>query len=496
MNEPLLFIIAQTIRRVAPASDFSRRFTMKAKHIFIPALCALAAILAVFGCAMPSEHEENTFTVTFDSNGGSAVAPKTGVKSGATIALPENPARDGYEFGGWYTDNGTFRNEFTASAPVSANITVYAKWNWGGGNRFAVTGFNPADFVLPDGCSLVVVVRVVKEGAYPPWSEWLNGGTGELENFAGGWDTLIAPDRTALEGGIYGPTTDFYGAWEAWKGTGGSWQFILEFTAIGNEALEDGFQSAEDGIASRYLANRSWVYKDAISWKNAEDVKTLAWSDFVLYKPAAYGKVSGNVSFSNAPAAGEITGIVLELGSYDASIGGYRYMGSTDIGASGGSFEIDYIEARKDHIAAGNGSLSITINYKDGTRFSTGCFVTISGGGTSWTVASAGAVDLKNYLLQGTVTLDYPTIPSPLTTYTYLYIDGDGYVVLPIETEQTWKRRVAPWTDPRTFQVFVDTYNREPWTQIYKLSSPVDIFIDPTRIPATIPLGTLILTAP
>jgi uncharacterized repeat protein (TIGR02543 family) len=31
-------------------------------------------------------------------------------------------------FGGWYTDNNTFQNEFTASTAVNGSFTVYAKW--------------------------------------------------------------------------------------------------------------------------------------------------------------------------------------------------------------------------------------------------------------------------------------------------------------------------------------------------------------------------------
>jgi uncharacterized repeat protein (TIGR02543 family) len=69
-----------------------------------------------------------TYTVTFDSNGGSSVAGIGGISSGATITLPTNPTKGTDTFIGWFTDNGTFLNEFTASTAVIADITIFAKW--------------------------------------------------------------------------------------------------------------------------------------------------------------------------------------------------------------------------------------------------------------------------------------------------------------------------------------------------------------------------------
>ncbi len=43
--------------------------------------------------------------------------------------MPEAPTKDGFTFDGWFTDNGTFENAFTADTAVTENITVYAKWN-------------------------------------------------------------------------------------------------------------------------------------------------------------------------------------------------------------------------------------------------------------------------------------------------------------------------------------------------------------------------------
>ena len=69
-----------------------------------------------------------TYTVTFDSNGGSSVAPITNITKNATVTLPSVPTKSGYTFAGWYTDNTTFTHAFTGSTPVTGNVMVYAKW--------------------------------------------------------------------------------------------------------------------------------------------------------------------------------------------------------------------------------------------------------------------------------------------------------------------------------------------------------------------------------
>ncbi|WP_160317256.1 cell wall-binding repeat-containing protein, partial [Oxobacter pfennigii] len=50
------------------------------------------------------------------------------VAENTTVTLPAAPTKTGYRFDGWYTDDGTFANEFTESTPVTSNLTVYAKW--------------------------------------------------------------------------------------------------------------------------------------------------------------------------------------------------------------------------------------------------------------------------------------------------------------------------------------------------------------------------------
>ena len=67
-----------------------------------------------------------SWTVTFETNGGSAVAPQT-VIEGGTVSVPAPPTKSGYSFAGWYTDPG-LTQAYDFSAPVTASFTLYAKW--------------------------------------------------------------------------------------------------------------------------------------------------------------------------------------------------------------------------------------------------------------------------------------------------------------------------------------------------------------------------------
>ena len=82
------------------------------------------------------------------------------VQAGETAIRPTEPKVNGFTFGGWYTDeNCTDRNEYNFTAPVTANFTLYAKWEgtfYGiritdkDGNAVYVTSENAND-VLGDG---------------------------------------------------------------------------------------------------------------------------------------------------------------------------------------------------------------------------------------------------------------------------------------------------------------------------------------------------------
>jgi uncharacterized repeat protein (TIGR02543 family) len=73
--------------------------------------------------------EGKTYTVTFNSAGGSAVSPIEEVDEGSKIAKPTNPVKAGRFFSGWYSDAG-YTNEWDFGVDtVSGHMTLYAKWS-------------------------------------------------------------------------------------------------------------------------------------------------------------------------------------------------------------------------------------------------------------------------------------------------------------------------------------------------------------------------------
>jgi len=70
-----------------------------------------------------------TYTVTFNSDGGSAVASITGIASGATITATAAPTKTGYTFDGWFKEAALTNAWVFATDVVTANITLFAKWN-------------------------------------------------------------------------------------------------------------------------------------------------------------------------------------------------------------------------------------------------------------------------------------------------------------------------------------------------------------------------------
>ncbi len=69
--------------------------------------------------------DRESYKVTFNSAGGSAVAAQT-VAEGETAAKPADPTKKGYTFAGWY--NGSTRYDFNSL--IMGNLTLTAKWTY------------------------------------------------------------------------------------------------------------------------------------------------------------------------------------------------------------------------------------------------------------------------------------------------------------------------------------------------------------------------------
>ncbi|MCL2143853.1 MAG: InlB B-repeat-containing protein, partial [Methanomassiliicoccaceae archaeon] len=67
------------------------------------------------------------WTVTYNSNGGSAVASQR-VPDGQLVTEPAAPSKAFYAFGDWYSD-AALTTAFVFTTPITSDITLYAEWN-------------------------------------------------------------------------------------------------------------------------------------------------------------------------------------------------------------------------------------------------------------------------------------------------------------------------------------------------------------------------------
>ena len=97
----------------APANPTRKGYTFKGWDKEIPETMPAENI------TVKAQWEINQYTITFDTNGGSEIAPIT-QDYGTEITAPDNPTRKGYTFKGW-------DKEIPKTMPAD-NITVKAQW--------------------------------------------------------------------------------------------------------------------------------------------------------------------------------------------------------------------------------------------------------------------------------------------------------------------------------------------------------------------------------
>lgn len=135
-----------------------------------PVTSDITLVAAWTACPVPQ-----TYTVTFDSNGGSAVPAQT-VGYGGLVTEPAAPHKDGFTFGGWYCDQA-FNSPYNFCNPVYSSFTLYAKWVAASGETCTVTfdaGGNVSQVVVAKGTPVDKPADPVKDGfTFTCWT--LNG---------------------------------------------------------------------------------------------------------------------------------------------------------------------------------------------------------------------------------------------------------------------------------------------------------------------------------
>lgn len=133
------------------------------------------------------EVKEETFTVTFDSNGGSSVKSQV-IKKGNNINVPVNPTKKGYSFIEWQL-NG---KKYDFNMNVTSNMTLRAKWSndtWDVSNDGSVIKYkgNQVSVTIPKEIDGIKITNV-KNGTF----------TSEITEYV-----ILADSIISVDGGTF-----------------------------------------------------------------------------------------------------------------------------------------------------------------------------------------------------------------------------------------------------------------------------------------------------
>jgi uncharacterized repeat protein (TIGR02543 family) len=149
--------------------------------------------------ALYAKWTADTFNVSFESNGGSAVPGQT-VQYGGKVMQPANPSRPGCIFGGWYRDVAfTHAWDFSAET-VTGDITLYARWD-SAGTYIIKTGVNNVRFGKVKGAGSYKGGSKVELTAVPGngyrFVKWTEGKKTASENAVYTFDAAVSRSLTA-----------------------------------------------------------------------------------------------------------------------------------------------------------------------------------------------------------------------------------------------------------------------------------------------------------
>ena len=121
--------------------------------------------------------ETSIDTVTFNSEGGSAVGSLSGL-DGTTITLPAAPTRAGYSFNGWFTASSG-GSALTSPYTVIGSVTLYAQWTANATDRYsyaagAGSGTAPASGSGLDGTTITLAANTFSDPGYT-FAGWSDG---------------------------------------------------------------------------------------------------------------------------------------------------------------------------------------------------------------------------------------------------------------------------------------------------------------------------------
>ena len=106
--------------------------------------------------AVPSDGAD--FTVAFETANDDAAPASQTVESGKTLTKPADPAKTGWDFAGWYQDEAC-TVPFDFSTPITANITLYAKWTEAKQDSYSVVSTGGSTWTRGSNDTVTITVK-------------------------------------------------------------------------------------------------------------------------------------------------------------------------------------------------------------------------------------------------------------------------------------------------------------------------------------------------
>jgi uncharacterized repeat protein (TIGR02543 family) len=245
-------------------------------------VAATHKVAGVFGAYEDDDQQSATasqddkFAVSFDTNGGSYIAPVT-VSYGNTVSAPTPPTRTKYAFAGWYSDSD-LTDPYDFATEIAKNIRLYAKWT----QTLATVTFNSRQ-----GSPVAAQTVNIGEKATTPDSPTRNSYVFEY------WCTdSAATDRYNFETVVSGDII-LYARWKT--------IYTITFNSVGGSPVESQSVNVGEKVIYPTIPNREnylFVYWCTDPAFNTEyDFSSAVNSSFILY--AKWTQVTNIVSFES-----------------------------------------------------------------------------------------------------------------------------------------------------------------------------------------------------
>ncbi len=205
------------------------------------------------------------YTVTWNSNGGSAIANSTGLVWGATISAPSPPSKTGNSLEGWYKDEALTDKWNFISDAIGGSRVLYAKWTpnkynltFNKNTTDGTTGAVPSPQNLDFGTSYTIPVATISRAG------WL---------FVG-WNTTPAGTGTSYAANssftVPASSTTLYAVWQQlyWVNEDFSPKVVDSAKdAAGNVVFLTAWGASKVSPGGTTLIRNIWPLIDGLSFK-------------------------------------------------------------------------------------------------------------------------------------------------------------------------------------------------------------------------------------